>query len=126
MASGSRDNDNGLYLMDSPQEECLKLSEFSYKPDWLWHCHLGQLNFRHLESLIRTGKVQGLPNLEVSKHTCEACQQGKECRHRKPKGEARRMEKAFELLHTNLCGPILVSSTSGSKYIQTFTNYFTC
>lgn len=115
VASGNRDNHNGLYLLGSPQDECLNLSESSNKSDQLWHCRLGHLNPQNLEFMIRTGKVQGLPNLEISKHTCEACQRGKQCRERKPKGKARRMRKTFKLLHTDLCGSLHVPSALGKN-----------
>ena len=79
-ASGRWDNHNGLYLL--VQEKCLDLSTLSYKPNQLWQCRLGHLNPRNLEFMIGTSKVQRLPILEVSKHTCEACQRGKQCRER--------------------------------------------
>ena len=61
VASGSRDNQNGLYLLGFPLDECLNMFESLYKPDQLWHCRLGHLNSRNMEFMIRTGKVQGMP-----------------------------------------------------------------
>lgn len=42
VAFGSRDNYNGLYLLGSPQDEYLNLSESLCKPDQLWHCRLAE------------------------------------------------------------------------------------
>jgi hypothetical protein len=124
VTSGSWDNHNGLYLLGSPQR-IASICPNPHTSRKLWYCHLGHLNPRNLELLICIGKVQRSPKLEDSKHTCEACQRRKQCQERKSKNEAQRMKKTFDLLNTYLCGPLHVSSSSGTKYIMTFTNDFT-
>ena len=41
VTSRNRDDQNGLYLLGSLQDECLNQFESSYKPNQMWHCCLG-------------------------------------------------------------------------------------
>ncbi|GJT52383.1 retrovirus-related pol polyprotein from transposon TNT 1-94 [Tanacetum coccineum] len=64
------------------------------------------------------GLVCGLPKLKFEKdHLCSACAMGKSKKKpHKPKSEYTNQEKLY-LLHMDLCGPILVTSVNGKKYI---------
>lgn len=57
-------------------------------------------------------KVQGWPNLEVSKHRCDTCQRATQCREWKPKMRCAKMESALDLLW-RLVWPILYFVCSG-------------
>ncbi|GKA14543.1 retrovirus-related pol polyprotein from transposon TNT 1-94, partial [Tanacetum coccineum] len=70
-------------------------------------------------SLIsRHGLVRDLPKLKFEKdHLCSACAMGKSKKKpHKPKSKDTNQEKLY-LLHMDLCGPMLVASVNGKKYI---------
>lgn len=41
------------------------------REEWLWHYHLGHLNFRDLDALHRNGMVTGLPRINVPPSSTE-------------------------------------------------------
>ncbi|GJU25250.1 retrovirus-related pol polyprotein from transposon TNT 1-94 [Tanacetum coccineum] len=96
---------------------CL-LSKASKTKSWLWHRRLSHLNFGAINHLARHGLVRGLPKLKFEKdHLCSACAMGKSKKQsHKPKSEDTNQEKLY-LLHMDLCGPMLVASVNGKKYI---------
>ncbi|GJR25297.1 retrovirus-related pol polyprotein from transposon TNT 1-94 [Tanacetum coccineum] len=117
-----RSRDTNLYtislddmLKSSPV--CL-LSKASKTKSWLWHRRLSHLNFGTLNQLAKQGLVRGLPKLKFEKgHLCSACFLGKSKKYsQKPKVEDTNQEKLY-LLHMDLCGPMLVESINGRKYI---------
>lgn len=62
--------------------------------------------------------VNGLPLLELAlDRRCEVCKRAKHHRKKRPKCSVSRSTKVLELLHSDLCGPIL--SGTHEKYILT-------
>lgn len=57
--------------------------------------------------------------LETSSELCETCVEGKQTRlsHRT---ERIRAKRPFDLVHSDLCGPIDVASFDGKKYLLNF------
>jgi hypothetical protein len=51
--------------------------------------------------------VNGLPQIEEETSVCEACLAGKEHRLK------------FDLIHSNVCGPMRTQSVGGAKYFIT-------
>lgn len=51
---------------------------------------------------------------------CEACIMGKQHRTAYPRGVSTRATKAFEIIHSDVCGPMSVNSVGGSRYFVTF------
>ncbi|GJY72710.1 retrovirus-related pol polyprotein from transposon TNT 1-94 [Tanacetum coccineum] len=96
---------------------CL-LSKALKTKSWLWHRRLSHLKFGTINHLARHGLVRGLPKLKFEKdHLCSACAMGKSKKKpHKPKSEDTNQEKLY-LLHMDLCGPMLVASVNGKKYI---------
>nr|GEW22631.1 hypothetical protein [Tanacetum cinerariifolium] len=96
---------------------CL-LSKASKTKSRLWHRRLSHLNFGAINHLARQGLVRGLLKLKFKKdHLCSACAMGKSTKKtHKPKSEDTNQEKLY-LLHMDLCGPMLVESANGKKYI---------
>nr|GEZ61497.1 hypothetical protein [Tanacetum cinerariifolium] len=96
---------------------CL-MSKASKTKSWLWHRPLSHLNFGAINHLARQGLVRGLSRLKFEKdHLCSTCAMGKSTRKtHKPKSEDTNQEKLY-LLHMDLCGPMLVESVNGNKYI---------
>ena len=68
--------------------------------------------------------VEGLPCVGNSCDKCEACILGKQ--HRLPfnSRNSRRARYPLKLVHTNLVGPMQVTSIGGSTYFMTFIDDF--
>ena len=87
----------------------------------IWHNRLGHVGLSTVQDTIRKGSVKGLA-LEVkagSSSRCEWCLEGKQTRLslRERSNEATR---AGDIIHSDVCGPMPVSSTSGKRYFVTF------
>ncbi len=57
-------------------------------------------------------------------HVCEACIEGKHQRKYLPKDEASKASKLLELVHSDVCGPMKITSHGGARYFVTFINDF--
>ena len=87
----------------------------------LWHQRLACVNLRQLCQQIESSDgvdIQSQGKLSF----CEACVQGK-C-HRKPHYplKAIKSKEKFQLVHTDVCGPMQIQSFGGSRYFITFTD----
>jgi hypothetical protein len=60
--------------------------------------------------------ARGMPVVEHLDHFCDGCALGKMHRTPFPRATAYRAERALELIHGDLCGPITPASSSGNKY----------
>ena len=90
---------------------------------WLWHLRFGHLNFQSLENISKRNLVNGLPHIHHSDQLCEACIFGKN--HRIPFVKEHWHAKfPLELVRTDVCGPMNISSVGGNKYFLTFIDDF--
>jgi hypothetical protein len=69
--------------------------------------------------------ITGVPRLPHIKHICENCVMGKHHRDRFPKRSTTITTRPLQVVHTDLCGPIPVTSLSGARYILTFIDDYT-
>jgi hypothetical protein len=90
----------------------------------LWHLRYDHLGYAGLNLLSNKRMVEGLPRIGNSCDKCEACILGKQ--HRLPFnfGNSRRARYPLELVHTDLVGPMQVTSIGGSTYFMTFIDDF--
>lgn len=121
IATGSRHND--LFKLDQLVSRRALACSSSENLD-LWHRRMGHLNIKSLHRLTN-GMVTGM---EVSKHPtakvdlkCKVCAMGKQTRLPFPKSGSRANE-LLELVHSDIGGPMEVSSLGGSRYYLTFTD----
>nr|GEW10870.1 hypothetical protein [Tanacetum cinerariifolium] len=85
---------------------------------WLWHRHLSHLNFDTINLLSKNDIVIGLPKLKfVKDHLCSACELGKAKRKSFQTKITLSSKRRLQLLHMDLCGPMLVASINGKKYV---------
>ena len=63
-------------------------------------------------------------SVEWKDYNCEACVYGKMSKNSFPKMSENHAKKPFDLVHSDLCGPMQVTSKGGSKYMLTFTDDF--
>jgi transposase InsO family protein len=73
---------------------------------------------------MKKGTVRDLPELREIESKCQDCFLGKQHRETIPKIAQWRASEKLELIHSDLCGPIIPSSNSGSRYFMTFTDDF--
>ncbi|KAM1578272.1 hypothetical protein ACFX1Z_039846 [Malus domestica] len=86
----------------------------------IWHRRLGHLNLSSLKQLKEHDMVLGLPDLEMTNEICEGCAFGKHCRDAFPKEASWRATQPLELIHSDICGPMQISTKAGNKYFLTF------
>lgn len=89
----------------------------------LWHLRYGHLNEKCLKLLTRKNMVVGLPNLGDLPF-CEGCVYGKHSRNSFPVNNSYRASGCLDIVHADLCGPMSMESTGGSKYFLLFTDDF--
>ena len=85
----------------------------------MWHCRLGHIGIKHLKKLHSDGLLKSLDFASLD--TCEPCLLGKMTKT--PFSDV--MERASDLLwiiHTDVCGPMSVSTRNGYRYFVTFTD----
>ena len=93
----------------------------------LWHNRFGHLGYDNVSKLIKGKMVEGM-NCDVQvkpKTVCEPCIMGKQHRIPYPKGVSTCATEAFEVVHSDVCGPMSVSSFGGSQYFVTFIDDYT-
>lgn len=87
-----------------------------------WHERMAHLNYHDLLSACKNGAVRGIDLEKVDGHReCEVCIQGKMSRLPFP-SESNHVTDKLEIVHTDLCGPMRISSNGGSNYFITFTD----
>ena len=89
-----------------------------------WHRILGHCNYddiRKLSTVVKGMKIK--EKIGTLNKICEICIQGKfsQSRNRQPD---RRAASTFELIHTDLAGPIEPADINGHRYTITFTDGF--
>ena len=77
-----------------------------------------------MKLLIQKEMVFGLPKVK-NLDFCESCVYGKLSKKVFPVGKSRRASVRVELVHADLCGPMSVESSGGSRYFLLFTDYYT-
>lgn len=88
----------------------------------VWHRRLGHLNYKTLSSMENL--VNGLPKLkQYHSGACKGCALGKNTKGTFQNSVSRTNE-VLELIHSDLCGPMSVSSIGGCKYYIIFVDDF--
>ena len=102
---------NIMFLLNN-QTNVAKCLKSSFKdPNWIWHLRFGHLNFDGLRLLARKDMVKGLPYVKDPDPFCE----GVSLRQTFKEEFSTRIifkskEIPLQLVHTNLCGSIKLSS----------------
>nr|GEV75199.1 hypothetical protein [Tanacetum cinerariifolium] len=106
-----------LYDMVSASSICL-MARATPTKSWLWHQRLSHLNFDTINNLAKNNLVSGLPKFKYAKeHLCPSCEQRKRKRASHPPKPVPNSKQRLHLLHMDLCGPMLVASINGKRYV---------
>ena len=105
----------GSTLRD-PKEDCPECLD-SLAEMTLWHKRLGHMSEKGLRILMKEGALGGMK--EVHLDWCKDCLVGKQHRTTFKTRQTTQMKK-LELIHSDVCGPMPVQSSSGKRYFVTF------
>nr|GEX38863.1 uncharacterized mitochondrial protein AtMg00810-like [Tanacetum cinerariifolium] len=106
-----------LHETSSPNLICL-MAKATSSQAWLWHRRLSHLNFDTINLLSKNDIVIGLPKLKFIKdHLCSSCELGKSKIKSFHTNTTLSSKRQLQLLHMDLCGPMLVESINGKKYV---------
>ena len=109
--------DCDVYHINNIEAKILKPSGEEHMT--MWHCRLGHIGIKRMEKLHNDGLLESLDFGSLD--TCEPCLMGKMTRI--PFNGT--MECAMDLLgiiHTDVCGPMNVTTRNGFRYFVTFTD----
>lgn len=124
----------GLYRLDAGSDHMARSaienhqsesasSDLKRNDEELWHRRLGHLNRKSMR-LLKDGMADGI-QFKGNGKTCITCIKGKQTRtpfSRNMVGS--RAKKTMELVHSDLCGPMSVSSHGGARYLFMITDDF--
>lgn len=97
----------------------------NHSKDELWHRRLGHLGMKNVSKLVNSGMTTGVKNKLSDKiPSCETCILGKQTRQ-PYSGERPKTCRPLERVHTDVCGPMPVTATDGSRYFISFMDDFT-
>ena len=98
---------NRLYkvVLQADTIHCLQITALSESSKW--HARLGHLNNEAMKTIINRNLVVGLPSMTIEKKTCVSCLLGKQTRRPFPQSTSYRATQALELVHGDMCGPLL-------------------
>ena len=68
--------------------------------------------------------VEGLPVIKETTGICKGCVIGKHPEHKFDWGKANRATSIFGLIHSDISGPMPITSMNGSRYLLTFIDDF--
>ena len=88
----------------------------------LWHERMAHVHTSGISHMAKQGIVNGLtisPGGQKST-VCEGCVAGKMARAPIPKSSSTRATGLLDLVHTDIAGPMAVSSKGGARYFVTF------
>jgi hypothetical protein len=123
IATGYRDNSNGLYYFrETTNEEALNIEDSDDAA--VWHRRMGHISYSGLSFLSKSEHVQGIPRIDVNFRVCSCCLTGKQHRERFPKKSETRSKLPGDRIHTDVIGPLQRTSLGGSRYILVFTDDF--
>ena len=86
---------------------------------YLWHLHLGHINSNRIQRLIKDDLLEPLDFDRFL--VCESCLEGKMTK-RPFNAKGRRAQDLIELVHLDVCGPMLTQAKGGYEYFITFTD----
>jgi hypothetical protein len=111
---GSREGN--MYRLLEQNEEVIVHNEVNHNE--LWHRRYAHINYQALPFLRRM--VEGIPELKSTHEgICKGCALGKNIKKSLPNNNNRSKE-ILNLMHSDVCGPMLVKSLGGSSYYVIF------
>ena len=90
----------------------------TFSSSLLWHACFGHINYENI-IIVRQKGIKGFPTIPKELTPCDACILGKHSR--KPfHSSSSRDSRKLGIIHSDLCGPMLVGTANGNKCMLTF------
>jgi transposase InsO family protein len=118
--------ENRMYRLELQVARPLCLAVHQDDDAWRWYERLGHANFGSLEKMGRLEMVRRLPSISHTEQFCDTCVLVKHRRGVFPKQSKYRADKALELVHGDLCGPVKPATPSGRRYFLLLVDDATC
>lgn len=119
--------ENGLFLYKCQSvNRNIKCNSVNHCDEAIkWHNRFGHVNFNCLKDMISKNSVRGI-NIKSLPNSleCVSCAKGKICVKPFPQMTENRSKDLLQLIHSDICGPMNVSSNGGSRYFVTFIDDF--
>lgn len=116
-ATGTRHGN--LFYMDF-QVNLLNCTVATVNSLKLWHERFGHVNVKSVKDTIISAVAEKLEFSDVNDFFCEICILSKQtCKSHPPSSQENNF-KVGEKIHTDVCGPIAISSPRGSRYFLLF------
>ena len=128
IAEGLRNKQNGLYHLSAIKTDVsVNIAQTDVESTRLWHHWLSHISYDRLHELSAKGLATGLPYIPIHREICDQCQAEKQTRESFPHQSLSRASHPLQLLHVDLCGPLLVTSLGCSSFflviIDDFSRY---
>ncbi len=111
--------DKNLYFNLKVRKDMTYIANSLDEGAMLWHEKLGHLNMTSLKELDAMVKGMNLKKMLLH-HVCDECIKGKHQRTSFPKDRATRVSQLLEIVHTDVCEPMRITSHGGVQYFLTF------
>lgn len=106
---------NSLYVLNATLERPVSLSTRAEEDARCWHAHLGHLNFPAPKKMANEDLVRGMPQIKKVNLLWDGCLADKHRHMPFPEKAEYQAERALELVHGDLCGPITPPTRGGKK-----------
>ena len=102
--------------------ETARISTANGETTEIWHQRLGHLNHNYIDQMKRKDMVTGMNcnSNHNSEKECDGCTLGKMSRNPFPKKSKGRANRPYQIIHSDVCGPMQVPSKGGSRHMVTF------
>lgn len=111
---------NRLYKLVIEETKGMCLLTKTEEISWLWHMHLGHVNFQAMMLMSRNKMAYELPDFVHPKNVCKGCLLSKQTRRPFPSQTSFTAKKCLELIYGDICGPISPPTPTGNKYFLLF------
>ena len=111
---------NGLYVTKASSVCSSKFSSTCKVDLGIWHCRFGHNNKRDVQKLSKSVQGMKLHNSSFSESFCDICAENK--LNRKPPSSKMALRKSskFELVYSDVGGPMETTSLGGHRYVVSF------
>lgn len=117
---GKADIEGDMYILRQPDHLNVVL-QHNNKCIHVWHRKLGHRDPEAIRKMFSENMVDNIKIIDCGiKEVCETCVKGKMTRQPFPKQSFNKSKAPLDLIHTDICGPMQVSTPSGKRYVLTF------
>ncbi|KAM1789339.1 hypothetical protein ACFX11_039501 [Malus domestica] len=113
------ETNSGLHCIESGNTSKPKRAREEVNQEKMWHLKLGHVNLDKIRKMSKDGYIRSLGNDQMG--TCECCLKGKMTKSPFT-GKGERATEILGLIHTDVCGPMSITSRGGFSYYITFTD----